>query len=455
MTKKLTAREIALDVLTKVDTKHSYSNLQLNQTLQKNNLSRVDANFATQLIYGTIQHLNRIDWMLKPFVRIPLAELEPWIRNLLRLSIYQIWYLDKIPSHAVVNEAVNIAKKWGHKGIAGMVNAVLRHFLRKKEEIKIPTDLPQQERIALEYSHPEWLVSRLIEDYGIEEAEQICRVNNLPPYQSLRVNPLKISRDEMIKLLKEEYADKIQVWPSPLSEQGIMVKGVGNLALSKWYEMGYFTIQDGSSMLVAEVLDPKPGMTVLDAAAAPGGKTTHIAEKMLDKGKIIAADIHKHKIPLIEEQQKRLGLHIIETIHADARELREHFPPVFDRILLDVPCSGLGVIRRKPDLKWAKTKDQIQQITTVQREILDTVSPLLKPGGVLVYSTCTMVKEENQDMVLSFIKNHPEFELDYNLPKYLPQIVNERLDTKKGMIQILPHHFDTDGFFISRLIKTQ
>ncbi|WP_132766603.1 16S rRNA (cytosine(967)-C(5))-methyltransferase RsmB [Tepidibacillus fermentans] len=453
MNKKWTAREVALDVLTKVDIHHSYSNLQLNQTLQKAQLSRTDANFATQVIYGTIQHLNRIDWMLMPFLRTPLEKLEPWVRNLLRISIYQIWYLDRIPPHAVVNEAVNIAKKRGHQGLSGMVNAILRNYLRKKDQLRIPDHLSVKEKIALEHSHPEWLVSRFIEDYGEEEAEQICRVNNLPPHHSIRINPLKISRDEMVKLLKEEYQDEIEVLPSPLSQQGIIVKGVGNLALSKWYEMGYFTVQDGSSMLVAEVLDPKPDMTVLDAAAAPGGKTTHIVEKMNDQGRIVAADLHKHKIRLIEEQQKRLGLHIIETILADARELKEHFSSIFDRILLDVPCSGLGVIRRKPDLKWAKTENQIQQITRVQREILETVAPLLKIGGVLVYSTCTMTKEENQNMILSFVNDHPEFELDPFLPRYLPQIVNDKLDASKGMIQILPHYFNTDGFFISRLIR--
>ena len=412
MSQRLTARELALDVLTRVDVSHSYSNLQLNQALKKGNLDRSDANFATQMIYGTIQHLTRIDWMLAPLLTSPIEKLEPWVRNLLRLSLYQIFFLDRIPSHAVVNEAVNIAKKRGHKGIAGMVNAVLRNFLRSKDQIRIPSDLSLTEKIALEHSHPKWFVSRLVEDFGVEEAEQICRVNNLPPFHSIRVNPLIISRDTMMDLLKEKYQDEVEIQPSPLSNQGIFVKGVGNLALTSWYEQGYFSIQDGSSMLVAEVLDAKPGMTVLDAAAAPGGKTTHIAEKMKDQGKIVAADLHQHKIRLIEEQQKRLGLHIIETIHSDARMLKEHFGPVFDRILLDVPCSGLGVIRRKPDLKWAKEEKQIGQITRVQREILESVSPLVKSGGVLVYSTCTIAKEENQEMILSFVKDHPEFTLD-------------------------------------------
>ncbi|WP_339064153.1 transcription antitermination factor NusB [Tepidibacillus marianensis] len=272
MTKKWTAREVALEVLTKVDMNQSYSNLQLNQTLLKADLNRFDVNFSTQIIYGVIQHLSLIDWMLTPYLRQSIHKLEPWVRNLLRLSIYQIRFLDRVPSHAIVNEAVSIAKKRGHQGISGMVNAVLRNFLRNQDGIEIPQDLTDLQKIALEHSHPEWMVRRFIKDFGINETKQICSINNQPPHHSIRVNPLKISREEMISILKTEYQDEIDILPSPLSKQGILVKGVGNLALSVWYEKGFFTIQDGSSMIVADVLDPKPGMTVLDAAAAPGGK---------------------------------------------------------------------------------------------------------------------------------------------------------------------------------------
>jgi len=451
--KKWTAREVALEVLTKVDMSQSYSNLQLNQTLQRVNLNRSDVNFSTQLIYGVIQHLSLIDWLLTPFLKQSINKLEPWVRNILRMSIYQIQFLDRIPSHAVVNEAVSIANRRGHRGISGMVNAILRNFLRKKDQIKFPDDLTKMQRIALQHSHPEWMVERFIHGFGESETEEICGVNNRPPLHSIRINSLKITREEMITILQEEFQNATEILPSPLSRQGILVKGVGNLAFSEWYKKGYFTIQDASSMLVADVLDPKPGMTVLDAAAAPGGKTTHIAEKMEDKGLIIAADLHQHKLRLIEENQQRLGIHIIKMIHSDARHLTNPFSSQFDRILLDVPCSGLGVIRRKPDLKWSKSEEQIQNVTKVQREIIETVAPLLKPGGVMVYSTCTMSKEENEEMVKSFVKDHPEFQFDVNIQNYLPEVVTNKLDVSQGMVQILPHYFDTDGFFISRLLK--
>lgn len=450
----MTAREVALEVLIKVDKEKSYSNLQLNKTLESNQLSRADINFATEVIYGTIQHLNTIDWIMEQFVK-KNSKLESWVRNLLRLSVYQIWYLDRVPSHAVVNESVNIAKARGHKGISGMVNGVLRNVIRSKDKITIPDNLPIEEKIALEFSHPEWLVKRFIRDYGVDEATEICRVNNLPPFHSIRVNPLKITRDKMISVLKEELDDEAEIMASPLSEQGIRIKGAGNLALTNWYKEGYISVQDESSMLVAKVLDPKPDMVVLDGMAAPGGKTTHIAELMEDKGKIIASDIHSHKIKLIAEQQKRLGFKIIETIQEDARKIHNHYDQIFDRILLDVPCSGLGVIRRKPDLKWAKTEKDIINLTTVQLEILEAVSPLLKPGGVLVYSTCTMAKEENEELIMEFVNNHPEFYLDEKMQDYLPRVVNDKIDTSSGMLQILPQHFHTDGFFISRILRKE
>jgi len=334
-----------------------------------------------------------------------------------------------------------------------MVNGVLRNLLRQKTKIQIPDHLPKVQKIALQYSHPEWLVDRFIQAYGLTETEEICKANNLPPYHSVRINPLKTTRPEMMKRLKEELGEEAEIRPSLLSDQGIRIKGGGNLAYRSWYKEGYITIQDESSMLVAKVLDPQPAMNVLDVAAAPGGKTTHIAELMKDQGQVIAADLHKHKIQLIEQQQQRLGLHIIKTIHADAREIGRHVGPIFDRILLDVPCSGLGVIRRKPDIKWVKTEKDVKEIVAIQQAILSHASSLLKPGGVMVYSTCTLTPEENQKMIEDFLKNNEWFELDQQLPAYLPEAVNQKLDASNGMVQILPHHFDTDGFFISRLLK--
>ncbi|MGD9677860.1 MAG: 16S rRNA (cytosine(967)-C(5))-methyltransferase RsmB [Vulcanibacillus sp.] len=448
-----TSRELALEVLTKVDKEKAYSNIQLNQSLQNANLSRLDINLATEIIYGTIQRLNTIDWVIQKYLKNDIKELELWVKNLLRLSVYQIIYLDRIPSHAIVNEAVEIAKKNGHKGIASMVNGVLRNIIRTETKIKIPEILKDYEKITIEHSHPEWIVKKFINEYGLCETEEICRENNKAPFNSIRVNTLKITREKMIGLLKNELGDDTVITPSSLSKEGIRIKGSGNLATLSLYEEGFYSIQDESSMLAVDALDPKPYMTVLDATAAPGGKTTHIAEKMQNKGRIIASDIHRHKIKLIEEQKKRLGIDIIETVCIDARDLHKEYGAIFDCILLDVPCSGLGVIRRKPELKWTKSIDDITKLIKVQQNILENVSSLLKPGGILVYSTCTMTKEENQDMIYRFIKKYPEFKLDKLLSTLLSESINQKIDTSEGMLQILPHYFHTDGFFISRMVK--
>ncbi len=448
-----TSRELALDVLTKIEKANAYSNIQLNQSIQRTNLSQLDINFATELIYGTIQRLNTIDWVIDKFLKSNLNDIEVWVKNLLRLSVYQIMYLDRVPSHAIVNEAVEIAKKHGHKGIVSMINGILRNIIRNKDNLMLIDNMKEYEKIAIELSHPEWIVKRYIDDYGLAETIEICKANNVAPYNSIRVNSLKISRDAMLDLLKKDFPENTNIAPSFISKRGIRINGVGNLAETHWYKDGYFTIQDESSMLVADVLNPQPGMSILDATAAPGGKTTHLAELMQNRGKIIASDIHNHKINLIKEHQKRLGINIIETVTIDARKLSEKYGKIFDCILLDAPCSGLGVIRRKPELKWTKTENDIANLTMVQESILEAVSSLLKPGGVLVYSTCTMTKEENQDIVYKFIDKHPEFTLDNSLSSYLPDIINQKIDNYDGIAQILPHYFCTDGFFICRMIK--
>ncbi|TDF98365.1 16S rRNA (cytosine(967)-C(5))-methyltransferase RsmB [Paenibacillus piri] len=427
------AREAALDVLVRIEQDRSYSNLLLHQTLQRYNLDKPDAGLATEIVYGTIQRLNTIDYFLARFVAKGLAKLEPWVRSLLRLSFYQIYYLDRIPDHAVVNEAVNLAKRRGHQGISGMVNGVLRSVLRQKDSLQLPADLPPAERIVLAHSHPEWLVNRWIRQLGEERTERICAANNEPPHVSIRVNTVKLSRSELLAKLGEA---GLEAEPSALASDGIVVKGGGNMALTPWYAEGLFSIQDESSMLVADTVDPQPGDKVLDCCAAPGGKTAHMAEKMNDRGEIWACDIHEHKEKLIQEQADRLGLGSIRTIVADARELPERFAPgSFDRILLDAPCSGLGVIRRKPDMKWAKSERELDEICVIQHELLERVHSLLRPGGVLVYSTCTLEYNENEGRVRLFLEAHPEYDLDCE------------------PVQIYPYEHHSDGFFIARLRK--
>jgi len=447
------ARRMALEILLKVEREQAFSNLELNVALRAGKLDRQDAALATELVYGTLQRQNTIDYFLERFVSKGMARLEPWVRCLLRLSFYQLYYLDRIPPHAAVNEAVNIAKRRGHQGIAGMVNGVLRNVLRHLAALQIPDGLPPAERISLRHSHPEWLVRRWLEQFGEEEAEAMCEENNRPPHMSIRVNRLRADRGSLMEQLASA---GLEPEPSLLSEDGIVLRSrSGNIAASEWHERGLITIQDESSMVVAAVVAAEPGMRVLDCCAAPGGKTTHIAETMGDSGEVWANDIHEHKQALIASQVQRLGLKSVKTLVSDAARLREKFPEAhFDRILLDAPCSGLGVIRRKPDIKWRKSAEEIRQLPELQHRLLEKAAALLKPGGALVYSTCTVETAENEAVVKRFLEEHPEFAPDHQVSGLVPATLAPNVQPDIGAIRILPHHFGSDGFFIARLWKS-
>ncbi|ACX64234.1 16S rRNA (cytosine(967)-C(5))-methyltransferase RsmB [Paenibacillus sp. Y412MC10] len=437
-----------MNVLTQVEQEGAYSNLLLNSALQKSSLAKSDAGLATELIYGTISRLNTLDYFLDKFVNKGVRKLQPWVRALLRISLYQIVYLDRIPDHAVVSEAVNLAKRRGHQGISGMVNGVLRNILRQKETLAIPEDMTDAQRISLLHSHPQWLVERWISQYGTEATEAICAANNEPPAVSVRVNTTMISRDDMLKLMGNHGLDAS---PSSVSPYGIVVKGAGNMALTDWYREGMISIQDESSMLVAEAVQPEPGMRVLDCCAAPGGKSAHMGELMNDEGSIVANDIHAHKGKLISDQASRLGLDSISIVTGDALDLADRFEPAsFDRILLDAPCSGLGVIRRKPDLKWGKSQEDIHEIAALQLRLLESVSTLLRPGGILVYSTCTIEPRENEGVVSAFLEGHSEFAIAEDGLGALSRLGENSL-ARGGGIQILPQHYHSDGFYIARL----
>mgnify|MGYP001469464698 CR=1 FL=1 len=448
------ARRAALDILLKVEQDQAFSNLELHAALRAGRLDRQDAALVTELVYGTLQRQNTIDYFLQRFVSRGLVKLEPWVRCLLRLSFYQLYYLDRIPPHAAVNEAVNIAKRRGHQGIAGMVNGVLRNVLRNLDALQVPGSLPPVQRIALRHSHPEWLVKRWLEQFGEEETEAMCKENNHPPHMSVRVNRLRADRRSLLEQLAAAGLDPT---PSLLSEDGIVLGSrSGNITASEWYEQGLVTIQDESSMVVAAVVAAEPGMRVLDCCAAPGGKTTHIAETMHDSGEVWANDIHEHKQALISGQAERLGLKCVKTLISDAARLGERFPKDhFDRILLDAPCSGLGVIRRKPDIKWRKTEEEIRQLPELQYRLLVEAATLVKPGGVLVYSTCTVEAAENENVVKRFLRKHGEFVPDSEVSGLVPSELAPNIDPDLGAIRILPHHFGSDGFFIARMWKSK
>ncbi|MFI8711258.1 16S rRNA (cytosine(967)-C(5))-methyltransferase RsmB [Brevibacillus brevis] len=439
------ARDIALDVLNRVEEHKSYSNLELRNVLDRENLSAADAGLVTELVYGTIQRKMTLDHVLSHFVGN--KKVQTWVRNLLRLSLYQIRFLDRIPERAAVHQAVEIAKKRGHQGIASMVNGVLRNVLRQPDVWERQPKGSRALQIAVAYSHPEWLVRQWLNVYGEETTIAICEANNRTPHSSIRVNAMKTTKDQVLDKLAEE---GLEGQASSVSPHAILMEG-GHVAGSRLYKEGYFTIQDESSMLVAPALAAQPGMRVLDACAAPGGKTTHIAEMMENRGEIIASDVHPHKRDLIANAAKRLGITIIEPIVSDALDLPEKALGTFDRILLDAPCTGFGVIRRKPDLKWNKTPEDVRAIAQLQYELLKTLAPLLAEGGVMVYSTCTIEPAENQEIVRRFVEEHPDFVFDDTLAQDLPEAVRGHVDETGACVQILPHHFESDGFFIARL----
>ncbi|MFF2445897.1 16S rRNA (cytosine(967)-C(5))-methyltransferase RsmB [Neobacillus sp. NPDC058068] len=443
---KKNVRAIAMDLLVTIEKNQSYSNLLLNSTIEKNELSPVDIGLLTELTYGTLQRRMALDFFLKPFVK-DNKKLANWIHHLLRLTLYQMVYLDRIPDRAAIYEAVEIAKERGHKGIASLVNGVLRSIQREGlpslEEVTDPN-----ERLALETSHPEWLVTRWVNQFGYDKTKEMCEINLTAPMQTARVNLTKISRDECIAILEE---DGFQIEKSPVIPEAIRSLK-GNLASTIAFNYGMFTIQDESSMLAAYALGARQDEFILDACAAPGGKSTHIAEKMNNTGEVISVDLHQHKVRLINDNAKRLGLGNIKTSVSDSRHLQEKFKlESFDRILLDAPCSGLGVMRRKPDMKYTKTEKDLERLSTIQQDLLASVTPLLKKGGILVYSTCTVDKQENQDVVATFLQNNPEFEADLSFKDRMPEAIQPFITGFD--LQIFPQDFGSDGFYIAVLRK--
>ncbi|WP_080846495.1 16S rRNA (cytosine(967)-C(5))-methyltransferase RsmB [Cytobacillus gottheilii] len=445
-TAKKNVRETALELLTAIEKNQSYSNLLLNNAINKNELNAKDAALLTEITYGTLQRQMTLDYFLHPFIKNS-KKLEGWVIQLLRLTVYQLVYLDKIPDHAALNEAVELAKKRGHKGIAGLVNGVLRNFQRSGvpslDAIKDPI-----ERISIETSHPIWLVKRWAEQLGLEKTREMCLLNLTAPLQTARVNTVKATREEVLKMLLDE---GFEVEESPVLPVAIKCKR-GNLARSNAFKEGYLTIQDESSMLAAYALGASQNETILDACAAPGGKSTHIAERMENSGTLVSLDLHEHKVKLISDNASRLGLANIRPKALDSRTVQDHFEAEsFDRILLDAPCSGLGVMRRKPDMKYTKKEEDLTNLHNIQLNLLTAAAPLLKKGGILVYSTCTIDKEENEKTLEAFLQKHQDFEADAALKSRMPEAIKPLVTDFE--LQILPQDIGSDGFYIACLRK--
>lgn len=439
-------REIALKILYKIDKEDAYSNITLDENLKENKkiLNEKDIGLISEIVYGVTTWKLTLDTIIKKYSKIRLKKISPWIINILRMGIYQIIFLDKIPKSAAVNESVNLAKRYGHQSSSNFVNAILRKVEKTDfEELqKIENDV---ERISKTTSMPEWIIEELLKEKNVKEVEQICQNSNLRPYTSIRINKLKISKEK----LKEELDKQNIEYEDGVLEDFLILKKIKNIENLDLFKKGYFTIQDEAAGFTTIVLNPQKGDYILDACSAPGGKTTYMAEWIGNEGKIEAWDIYDHRINLIKENANRLGIDIIDAKLNDATIYNEEYNEKFDKVLLDVPCLGIGVIKRKPDIKWKRKPEDIAKISNIQLQILKQCSKYLKKGGEILYSTCSIFKEENEEIIKKFTKENPNFKI----VKY--KINNQGYFMKylenSDYFKVYPTE-KNDGFFICKLI---
>ncbi|UXV31296.1 16S rRNA (cytosine(967)-C(5))-methyltransferase RsmB [Mammaliicoccus sciuri] len=433
---KNNVRNVALTILDDVLTGEAYSNLQLNEAIKNEAVSKKDVGLLTELVYGTLQRKITLEYLIEPFIK---TKLKGWMKRLLIMSAYQYVYLDKVPNHAIINEAVNIAKVRGDLHNSKAINAILRNFmstpLRTLDEIK-----HDDKKLSIESSVPLWLTKHWITHFGYEKTREMCLLSLTPPDTTVRVNTTRISVEDAVERLESNgYTVEID----KDIDRCLHVKGEA-IVNDRLFKDGLLSVQDKSSMFVAEILNPKPNSTVLDTCSAPGGKTCHIAEIMNQTGHVDAFDIHPHKIDLIDFNIKKLRL---KNVTAAVHDATQPFDQTYDYILVDAPCSGFGVMRRKPEIKYDKTSKDVESLWHLQLEILENASKSLAPNGELVYSTCTIEQMENENVVYSFLKANPEFE-------FAP-FIDPRTNQETKTLQLLPQDYNSDGFFITKIKRKE
>lgn len=436
-------RELTLTTLLDIEK----GNYKLDSIFENNKLNIKDLHLLKELIWGVCRYKLTLDWYIKQVSDYKIEKMPVKLINILRIGFYQILFLDKIPDYAAVNESVNLMKKYGHCGHVKLVNGILRNLIRKKDSLVKPETISSPaDYLVFNFSLPQWLIDRWLSRYGFEFTKALASAIKNPHPLTLRVNTLQISTDE----LKTKLIDTgLDVYNGIFPETLIMEKGFSQgLKDIYGYNEGYWYVQDIGSVFVSKILDPKPYETILDICAAPGGKTTHIAQLMENKGEIISIDNSKTRMNKLLENSVRLKIDIIQPIVADA-QINIPDCHIANKILVDVPCSSLGTIRHNPDILWAKTYDDFLMLQKKQLNILSNAAQFLKKNGILVYSTCTTEPEENKDVVKKFLKRNKDFKL-VSLQEFLPTNWQEQ---NKGMIQLYPHIHNTDGFFIARMVK--
>ncbi len=436
-------RYLALKILKEVNQDGKYANIALKEGLRGQSLPERDVAFVTQLVYGTLEKQITIDTLLKKFAS--LRRVNPWIMNILRLGGYQILYLDRVPDSAACNEAGKLCGMHGLSALKGFVNGVLRNVARNGERLLVPEpDLSLSEKLAFQYAYPLWLVKKWISDYGPEQTGMI-----LKPFHtgdvSVRVNTVKQSP----AALKEKLTRSgFHVSDGYYMKEALRIRDAGDIEANPFYQDGSFAVQGESSILDACVVDPQPGEILLDACSSPGNKAIHMAERMKGKGQVTAWDIHEHRVRLIQRNCSRMDARIVVPSVQDASVYQPELRDRFDRVLVDAPCSGLGTISKKPDIKLRVRPEGLSGLSDLQGKILEVCSRYVKPDGVLVYSTCTINPQENADVVYRLLKKRRDFVLEDPLP-WLPDAL--RSTVRGRMIQLIPSRDHMDGFFIARL----
>ncbi|MBE9242650.1 16S rRNA (cytosine(967)-C(5))-methyltransferase [Synechocystis salina] len=444
----ISARQLAFLVLREIDRRDSYTDVAIDRALQKHSLSPPDRRLCTELVYGVMRRQRTLDCLIESLGDRPISKQPPDLRRIVHLGLYQLGYLDQIPASAAVNTSVDLAKANGLKGLSKVVNGMLRRYQRGQEGGE---GVLGQEKISLgeKYSFPDWLMDLFVQTWGQEETEALCAYFNRNPSLDIRINPLQTSREAVAQMLESMNITATAMAGLP---QGLRLTGkTGAITQLPGFAEGLWTVQDASAQWVAQILNPQPGETIFDVCAAPGGKTTHIAELMGDRGQIYAGDRHGWRLQKLAVTQQRLGLTSIKTWEGDLIQPGTKPPmELVDRALLDVPCSGLGTLHRNPDLRWRQNPDTIATLLPLQQSLLTAIVPLVKSGGTLVYSTCTLNPAENEAQIQQFLQDHEDWRPE-NFTWISPSGDSQAITD--GMLTILPHQHQQDGFFIANLKK--
>lgn len=439
---QINARTKIVDILSRVETRQAFTDKLLEREIDE--FSEVDRNLITEVVNGAMRWQYRLDWYLSQLYVGEYDNLIPDVKNNLRAAAYQLMYLDKIPPYAVLNEAVEIAKTKYNQKTANLVNAILRNFLRQQKKLEyVEMQLEYVKRLCVMYSHPDWLVQRWIEQWGVDETIQLCQSNNSRPNITVRLNYLQADTETFFKTLEE---NNIAHRPHPDFPEFIWIDNFGEFRKLDFLKKGWVSVQDVSTGIPVRLLNPQPGEMVLDMCAAPGGKSGFIVEMMNNQGLLLALDRHHNRAGQLQDNLRRLGARMAYVAAADATQIPS--AKKFDRVLLDAPCSGFGVLSKRVDLKWKRSAHDIENMQRLQLQLLDAAAEVVRVDGIIVYSTCTIETDENEGVVELFLQNHPEFILD-NLTDELPEVYLWH----KNFVRTFPHKHKIDGSFAARLRK--